>query len=828
MRPKLEFEIGFSPSPCEECHLIRTEREDLRNELEIANQQIVKITMEKGRLLSQIEELKRELARRNQGNIPKSRASRQPSIKPVVISDDEGDDLAQDNLGPSTVDTTSITRIKNNKRVRSISPDVEIIQVGPVDNQLSSLLKRRRVLSPELAPVNDPGKQGSRADAAHFENTDIIEKPLSSFTATLSPDRDTNGILPHKKSTRLCRATPPYTPFQAREESHNVGESRNVEQQQGQQDYLSSLNSDGTIDCGSPGAFPASSTSDVLPHIDWHATATEKDSAPVAKPFFNSVSPHGSATAGGLTHLFLETEHVIGDSTTVIKHTKDELKNPVHAPFIGASSAPTPSSSSSSIAAAELSYSLSPLLSYSPSTSIFPPTVDRDAEMIPAPNARRELLALPVPTIPGDVVDGIKHENRVSKQPVPFAVMSLSPEYPNQQAHDSSNHADSSKHGKNEDREASATISVKKSLRGKNLHSTTKGKKRSPQTSRLSSVPTILALDPLWVEAVAGFLHDTPSLIINPDPDMNFRVPRALLGQKYKISTGSFQAIVKAHLNPSSTTNNPLVRSILFPFYEENPDLPAKPGDPGIILTKRTDILEVQPATIFINYDGRGKTPSVWLYAGEYTLKKCAEMTGEQFSRQPVKTQERWGRTIITLKRDNVWAQMRARIYLRKHNMPLTHENIKTECDKIQAVKGNPGFLDVQDVIDAFIRGDECLDIIRMQCVAYDRTFLEDLRSNKAASTVTDSDLKVVQPTSKSKMKSRMKGSAKRQGIAAGSAPEGSVSSAPGLRRSARERKPSERTFLEADSDPDVNLDGSMSDLTKSDYLYSSGEEGEG
>ncbi|GAW10129.1 protein [Lentinula edodes] len=781
--------------------------------------------MEKGRLLSQIEELKRELARRNQGNIPKSRASRQPSIKPVVISDDEGDDLAQDNLGPSTVDTTSITRIKNNKRVRSISPDVEIIEVGPVDNELSSLLKRRRVLSPELAPVN-----GSRADAAHFGNTDIIEKPLSSFTATPGADRDTNGILPHKKFTRLCQATPPYTPSQAREESHDVGESPNVEQQQGQQDYLSSLNSDrdGTIDCGSRSAFPASSTSDVLPHIDRHATATEKDSAPVTKSIFNGVSPQGSATAGGLAHLFLETEHVIGDSPAVIKHTKDELKNPVHAPFIGASSAPTPSSSSSSIAAAALSYSHSPLLSYSPFTSSLPPTVDRDAEMIPAPNVIRELLALPIPTISSDVVDGIKHENRVPEQPVSFAVMSLSSEYPNQQAHDSSNHADSSKHGKNEDREApTTTTSVKSSLHGDNPHSTAKvkGKKRSPQTSRLSSVPTILALDPLWVEAVAGFLHDTPALIINPDPDMNFRVPRALLGQKYKISTGSFQAIVKAHLNPSSTPNNPLVRSILFPFYDQNPDLPAKPGDPGIILTKRTDILEIQPATIFINYDGRGKTPSVWLYAGEYTLKKCAEMTGEQFSRQPVKTQERWGRTIITLKRDNVWAQMRARIYLRKHNMPLTHENIKTECDKIQAVKGNPGVLDVQDVIDAFIRGDECLDIIHMQCVAYDRTFLEDLRSNKAASTVTDSDSKVVQPTIKSKMKSRMKGSTKRQGIAAGSAPEGS---APGLRRSARERKPSGRTFLEADPDPDVHLDGSMSDLTNSDYLYSSGEEGEG
>ncbi|KAJ3811353.1 hypothetical protein F5876DRAFT_64854 [Lentinula aff. lateritia] len=787
--------------------------------------------MQQGRLLSQIKDLKRELARRN---IPRSRASRQPSIKPVVI----GENLALVNSEPSTVDITSITRINNNKRVRSISPDVEIIEVGPVD-ELSSLLKRRRVSSPESAPVN-----GSREDATRFRSTDIIEKPLSNFTATRSADRDKNDILPHKESFRLCQATPPYTSSQAREGPHDVRESPDVQQQQGQQDHLSSSNSDSAINRGSRSAFPASSISDVLPHIDCHATATEKHNAPVTQFVFNGVSPHSSATADGLAHLFIETEHVIGDSTAVIKHTEDESENPVHAPFIGASSAPTSSTSSSSIVAAALSSSLSPLLSYSPSASICPPTVDQDAKMIPAPNASHELLSLPVPTviiyllctfvplltvpkIPGDVVDDDKRENTVSEQPVSLAAMSH-PKYTNELVPGSGNHADSSKHGKNEDREASATISAKRYLRGDNpSYTKVKGKKRSPQTSRLSSVPTILALDPLWVEAVASFLHETPPLIINPDPDMNSRVPRALLGQKYKINTGSFQAIVKAHLNPSSTTNNPLVRSILFPFYEENPDLPAKPGDPGIILTKRTDILEVQPATIFINYDGRGKTPSVWLYAGEYTLKKCAEMTGEQFSRQPVKTQERWGRTIITLKRDNVWARMRARIYLRKHNMPLTHENIKSECDKIQAVKGNPGILNVQDVIDAFIRGDECLDIIRMECVAYDRTFLEDLRSNKPASTVADLDLKVFQPTSKSKMKSRMKGSAKLQGIAAGSTPEGSVSSASGLRRSTRERKSSGRTFLQTDSDPEVDLDGSTSELTNSDYLNSSGEEGE-
>ncbi|KAJ3832753.1 hypothetical protein F5878DRAFT_634335 [Lentinula raphanica] len=305
-----------------------------------------------------------------------------------------------------------------------------------------------------------------------------------------------------------------------------------------------------------------------------------------------------------------------------------------------------------------------------------------------------------------------------------------------------------------------------------------RSKKHSSLAPQYSLVPAIQALDPVWVEAVSGFLRDTPSFRIDPIPDLNFRVARLLLGQKYKVSTGSFLAIIKPDLNPSSTPDNPHARSIIFPFYEENPDLPTRPGEPGIMLTKRTDILASMPVTVFINHAGRGKSPSVWLYTGEYTLKKIAEMTGDQFSRQPLKTQERWGSSILTLKQDNVWASMRARIYLRKQNLPLTNENVAEEQARIQARDARPGPLDVQDVIDAFVRGEERLDILRMECVAYDHVFVDDLKP-----TAMKSLKGVPEPEVQSALNDDHAGSGLRA----------SSSSGTPLRRSTRERRPAER-----------------------------------
>ncbi|KAF9059591.1 hypothetical protein BDP27DRAFT_465380 [Rhodocollybia butyracea] len=128
-----------------------------------------------------------------------------------------------------------------------------------------------------------------------------------------------------------------------------------------------------------------------------------------------------------------------------------------------------------------------------------------------------------------------------------------------------------------------------------------KGAPRAPRTS--AALP---ASDPQWKATVDGLLQNTAALDIQPKPDMNFQIQRRFLNHHYDCNTGSFLAVMKPAYNPSSTPNNPRPRPILFPFYEENPDLPAHPGAPGIILTAREDILEIQPVSIFINYAGRG------------------------------------------------------------------------------------------------------------------------------------------------------------------------------------------------------------------------------
>ncbi|KAF9064766.1 hypothetical protein BDP27DRAFT_126325 [Rhodocollybia butyracea] len=248
-----------------------------------------------------------------------------------------------------------------------------------------------------------------------------------------------------------------------------------------------------------------------------------------------------------------------------------------------------------------------------------------------------------------------------------------------------------------------------------------KGAPRAPRTS--AALP---ASDPQWKATVDGLLQNTAALDIQPKPDMNFQIQRRFLNHHYDCNTGSFLAIMKPAYNPSSTPNNPRPRPILFPFYEENPDLPAHPGATGIILTAREDILEIQPVSIFINYAGRGHSPSVWLYSGDYELENCAVMTGEQFSRQPRKTKERWGNSILDLKRD-VWSLMRARIYLRKQGIPLTEQSVHAEHQKIKAKRSGP--VELQDVIDAFVNEEEHLNIIRMKCVTYDHDFIEDLKT---------------------------------------------------------------------------------------------------
>ncbi|KAF5381138.1 hypothetical protein D9757_009411 [Collybiopsis confluens] len=253
-------------------------------------------------------------------------------------------------------------------------------------------------------------------------------------------------------------------------------------------------------------------------------------------------------------------------------------------------------------------------------------------------------------------------------------------------------------------------------------------KKAAKVKPRASQQPS-MAADPHWQQTAAILKSSIPFFDISPVPDANFRVSRKFLNHRYDINTGSFLAIMKAECNPSDRARR---RSMLFPLIGANPDLPIEPGSPGLILTAREDILQIQPVSIFIKPSEK-ITPSLWLYAGGYKLKKAGQLTGEQFAQLPQKTQQGWAKCLDTMKRD-VWSLMRARIYLRLHNIPLTEKNIADEHGKIKKQnKKDPrtlkaGQLDIQDYIDAFVKGEERLDIVEMQCVEYDHVFVQHMK----------------------------------------------------------------------------------------------------
>lgn len=80
--------------------------------------------------------------------------------------------------------------------------------------------------------------------------------------------------------------------------------------------------------------------------------------------------------------------------------------------------------------------------------------------------------------------------------------------------------------------------------------------------------------------------------------------------------------------NPSGTRT----RRVVFPRLDLNPNIPSRPGEPGLIFASRHEILENPPWTLFVKL--RNETPAVWLYLGEYKCTLSGKMTAEQFAGQ--------------------------------------------------------------------------------------------------------------------------------------------------------------------------------------------------
>ncbi|KAF5322648.1 hypothetical protein D9619_002216 [Psilocybe cf. subviscida] len=242
---------------------------------------------------------------------------------------------------------------------------------------------------------------------------------------------------------------------------------------------------------------------------------------------------------------------------------------------------------------------------------------------------------------------------------------------------------------------------------------------------------------------LASYLPDAQPFAISPPP-ITLEVPRAFLRLAYGGCDQRFLQFIPASRNPGpshTVTTHPdgtetrvpkAPRRMVFPMLKTNPLMPRTPGAPGLLFTSRQGILHDAPWTLFVKRSS-GQEHAVWLYLGEYGCELVGRLTPEQFKPQPVVVQRSWAKLVTTRRRQECYASMRARITLRAVGLiPLDNKEqeeqlIRDEVNNIQSKKRKGKNITIDQVLKAFARGDEAVNIIRMTCVSYDHVFANDM-----------------------------------------------------------------------------------------------------
>ncbi|KAF9461373.1 hypothetical protein BDZ94DRAFT_1299267 [Collybia nuda] len=207
---------------------------------------------------------------------------------------------------------------------------------------------------------------------------------------------------------------------------------------------------------------------------------------------------------------------------------------------------------------------------------------------------------------------------------------------------------------------------------------------------------------------------------INPPPHEVY-VPRRFIRATYGGNDRLLVQKIKSHRNPSG----PIERRIMFPMFDMNPSMPAKPGEPGLMYASRLDLTEDSPHSLFASDIGNKR--AVWRYIGEYESTVCSKMSASLFRGQRPEVKKAWGTQIRDGKQWDIYVAMRARIALRKAKQGVTADKVDEEMVKIKNNNGRP--VSIEDIISAFENGAEGIDIIKMQCVGYDHTFADDVET---------------------------------------------------------------------------------------------------
>ncbi|KAG6815329.1 hypothetical protein H0H93_010117, partial [Arthromyces matolae] len=165
--------------------------------------------------------------------------------------------------------------------------------------------------------------------------------------------------------------------------------------------------------------------------------------------------------------------------------------------------------------------------------------------------------------------------------------------------------------------------------------------------------------------------------------------------------------------------------SRLFFFFaaEVNPWMPTSPGNPGLLLTFRKAMLK-QPVTLAIRVQGK---PKEWMYFGEYSYTIVGQMTGQKFAQQDRKWKDRcasslcgsrWPEHEEILSRVLSWKKERNPNSTSSDGLSIGQEDIMAALEAGEV-----------RVEDADSNLSQQINVVRMECVAYDHEFVEDLRT---------------------------------------------------------------------------------------------------
>ncbi|TFK21945.1 hypothetical protein FA15DRAFT_672077 [Coprinopsis marcescibilis] len=210
-------------------------------------------------------------------------------------------------------------------------------------------------------------------------------------------------------------------------------------------------------------------------------------------------------------------------------------------------------------------------------------------------------------------------------------------------------------------------------------------------------------------ETVHQYLEGVPSHVIQSPSELC--LSRHMLNKSYRCITQGLLWEKGPH-------------KFLFPTYNVNPLMPTAPGEPGLMLSARTETTR-DTWTLFIKLINHSKAR--WNYAGEYRGETVGALTPEEFAEQPIEVKRTWGEKIAYSKGIKPYVAMRARITLRKLGKELNDEELRLAVEDISKTPKASSKISIYDAIQAFESGEESIPIVRMTCVGYRTDFANEL-----------------------------------------------------------------------------------------------------